>query len=117
MRAPPRAITMAEIGELDPLELKARLDRGAPLSVLDVREPGEVVIAPFAGALHIPMGDLPSRLAELDRDAAWVVVCHHGIRSAQVAMYLARMGFAEVWNLTGGIEQWSLKVDSAVPRY
>jgi rhodanese-related sulfurtransferase len=117
MGAPTGAITMAEIGELEPSELKSRLERGAPLTVLDVREPGEVAIAPFARALHIPMGDIPSRLSELDPDAAWVVVCHHGIRSAQVAMYLARMGFTQVWNLTGGIEEWSLQVDPDVPRY
>ena len=111
---------MEKIGELEPLELKARRDRhdhNDKLVVLDVREPEEIAIAPFPDALHIPMGDIPSRLTELDSDAEWVVVCHHGVRSAQVAMYLARMGFERVSNLSGGIDAWSLTVDPATPRY
>ena len=108
---------MAEIGEIEPAELKARRDRGDRLAVLDVREPGEVAIAAMPGATHIPMNDIPARIAELDREAEWVVVCHHGMRSAQVAMYLARLGFARVSNLTGGIDAWSLTVDPATARY
>jgi rhodanese-related sulfurtransferase len=111
---------MEKIGELEPLELKARRDRHGhndKLVVLDVREPEEIAIAPFPDALHIPMGDIPSRLTELDSDAEWVVVCHHGVRSAQVAMYLAHMGFARVSNLTGGIDAWSLTADPSTPRY
>jgi rhodanese-related sulfurtransferase len=111
---------MEKIGELEPLELKARRDRhdhNDKLVVLDVREPEEIAIAPFPDALHIPMGDIPSRLTELDSDAEWVVVCHHGVRSAQVAMYLAHMGFARVSNLTGGIDAWSLTADPSTPRY
>jgi rhodanese-related sulfurtransferase len=82
-----------------------------------VREPEELAIAALPGAKHIPMGDIPSRLAELDPDAEWVIVCHHGMRSANVAMYLARMGFEHIANLTGGIDQWSLTIDPSVPRY
>ena len=111
---------MADIGEIEPVELKVRRERGDPgdkLVVLDVREPEEIAIAPFPDAMHIPMGDIPSRLAELDRDAEWVVVCHHGVRSAQVAMYLARMGFEHVSNLNGGIDAWSLTADPSTPRY
>jgi rhodanese-related sulfurtransferase len=108
---------MADISELEPTQLKHRLDRGDKLTILDVREPEEITIAEFPGAMHIPMGDIPSRLTELDPAADWVVVCHHGMRSANVAMYLARMGFERVANLTGGIEQWSLTVDPSVPRY
>jgi len=108
---------MTEIGELEPAELKQRLDRGEALAVLDVREPEEVRLAALPGAIHIPMGDIPARLSELDCEAQWVVVCHHGMRSAQVAMYLARMGFTRVANLSGGIDEWSLTVDPAVPRY
>lgn len=106
-----------EIGEIEPKELKRRLDRGDGPAVLDVREPAEIAIAPFPNATHVPMGDIPSRIGELDPGAEWVVVCHHGIRSAQVAMYLARNGFDKVSNLSGGIEAWSLDVDPTVPRY
>src|SRR5579859_6900812 len=108
---------MAEIGEIEPLELKARRARGDQVAVLDVREPEEIAIAAFPDATHIPMGEIPSRLTELDLQAEWVVVCHHGVRSAQVAMYLAHMGFAHVSNLTGGIDAWSLTADPATPRY
>jgi rhodanese-related sulfurtransferase len=63
------------------------------------------------------MGDIPSRLSELDPERETIVVCHHGIRSAQVAIYLARMGFERAINLAGGIDGWSLSADPAVPRY
>jgi rhodanese-related sulfurtransferase len=108
---------LSEIRNIDPLTLKARLDRGESVLILDVREPGEIAIAPFPGATHIPMGDIPSRLTELDPDRETVVVCHHGVRSAQVAMYLAQNGFERVLNLTGGIDAWSEDADPSTPRY
>jgi rhodanese-related sulfurtransferase len=105
------------IGKIDPAALKARLDRGESVLILDVREPFEIALAPFPGATHIPMGDVPSRLTELDPDRETVVVCHHGVRSAQVAMYLAQMGFERVLNLAGGIDAWSEDADPSTPRY
>jgi rhodanese-related sulfurtransferase len=106
-----------EIGEILPQELNARLKRGERPQILDVREPEEIAIAAFPDATHIPMGEIPARVNELDPHRETVVVCHHGIRSAQVAMYLARLGFERVSNLSGGIDSWSATVDSAVPRY
>jgi rhodanese-related sulfurtransferase len=108
---------LSEIRNIEPLMLKARLDRNESLLVLDVREPAEIAIAPFPHATHIPMGDIPSRLTELDPDRETVVVCHHGVRSAQVAMYLARMGFERILNLAGGIDAWSETADPSTPRY
>ncbi|HEX4210451.1 MAG TPA: rhodanese-like domain-containing protein [Candidatus Binataceae bacterium] len=108
---------MPEIVEIEAMELKQRLERGDPLLILDVREPEEVAVAAFPGALNVPMGDVPSRLAELDPEAEWVIVCHHGMRSANVAMYLIRNGFEKIANLSGGIDEWSLTVDPATPRY
>ena len=105
------------IGKIDPVTLKARLDRGESVLILDVREPFEIALAPFPGATHIPMGDIPSRLTELDPDRETVVVCHHGVRSAQVAMYLAQNGFEHVLNLSGGIDAWSEDADPSTPRY
>jgi rhodanese-related sulfurtransferase len=108
---------MPEIDEIEPMELKQRLERGDRLSILDVREPEEVAIAAFPGALHVPMGEVPSRMAELDPEAEWVIVCHHGMRSANVAMYLVRNGFEKIANLSGGIDEWSLTIDPSTPRY
>lgn len=107
---------MAELSEIDPVELKRRRGNGDSPLILDVREPWEIASASIAGTLNIPMGDIPSRLSELDPDRETIVMCHHGVRSAQVAMYLARNGFERVLNLAGGIDAWS-EVDPSVPRY
>ena len=108
---------MPAIGAIEPTALKARLDRGDRVFILDVREAAEIAVAPFPGASHIPMGDISARLTELDPGRETVVVCHHGVRSAQVAMYLARIGFERVLNLSGGIDAWSQTADPAIPRY
>ncbi len=84
--------------------------------LLDVREPFEVAVARIDGALHIPMGEVTSRLDEIPRDAAVLCLCHHGGRSAQVAGYLAGHGF-DVANVSGGIDHWSTSHDPTVPRY
>jgi adenylyltransferase/sulfurtransferase len=103
--------------QISPLELKQRLDRGDDLVMLDVREAEELAIARLVGAVHIPMGEIPGRLHEIDPDAEIVVMCHHGVRSAQVASFLAQRDFVRVINLTGGIDAWSQTVDPTVPRY
>jgi len=108
---------MSAVAEITPAELKARIDRGDRPFILDVREPEEVALAAFPDATNIPMGEIPSRITELDPDRETIVVCHHGIRSAQVAIYLARMGFERAVNLAGGIDAWSVAADPAVPRY
>lgn len=105
------------VREINPVELKQQLDSGRPLVLLDVREPEELLLARLPGALHIPMGEVPGRLHELDPDAEIVVLCHHGIRSASVAQFLAQRDFARVVNLAGGIDAWSAAVDPSVPRY
>ena len=90
--------------------------------LLDVREPGELraaSVAPGEGyeLVTIPMNELPARLAELDPQRPVACLCHHGNRSQRVAMFLAGNGFARVANVAGGIDAWSLEVDSTVPRY
>jgi rhodanese-related sulfurtransferase len=102
---------------LTPAELKTRLERGDRLVLLDVREDEEFAICHLPGSLHIPMGELSARLSELDPDAPTVCICHHGIRSASVAGALAERDFGEVYNLTGGVDLWSLEVDRRMPRY
>lgn len=108
---------MALPSQLTPAEVKARLDGGHPLFLLDVREPEEVACARLEGSVHIPMGEIPNRLHELDPDADIVVYCHHGVRSANVAAFLTQRDFTSVANLTGGIDRWSLTVDPSLPRY
>lgn len=108
---------MALSSQLSPAEVKVLLDRGHPLVLLDVREAEEVAVVRLAGSVHIPMGEIPGRLQELDPDADIVVYCHHGQRSASVVAFLAQREFASVANLSGGIDQWSLTVDPSLPRY
>ena len=103
--------------EISPQDLKRRLDRGDDLLVLDVREPEELALARLPGTIHIPMAEVPGRLHELAPDKHIVVFCHHGIRSASVAQFLAGRDFEHVINLAGGIDSWSLTVDPGVPRY
>ena len=85
--------------------------------VLDVREPWEVGIAALRGATAIPMGQIPASLEALPPDRPIVCLCHHGMRSLQVAAFLARRGFDDVWNLSGGIDAWAREVDPSCPVY
>ena len=106
------------IPQLSPQQLKAALDAGETLVVLDVREAFEVSLAPFPGAVHIPMGQIVDRMdQELDPDARIVVLCHHGVRSWHVAMLLHARDFSQVENLSGGIDRWSLEIDPGLRRY
>ncbi|MBL8383068.1 MAG: sulfurtransferase [Burkholderiales bacterium] len=84
--------------------------------LLDVREAWEVQTAALPGIVHVPMRELPARVAELDAAREIVSICHHGGRSMQVALFLERQGF-RVHNLAGGMDAWSREVDPAVPRY
>jgi rhodanese-related sulfurtransferase len=102
----------------------ATADHSLPV-VLDVREPWELQTASVRAdgftLLHIPMRDVPAQLAELQQahgpDQPIACLCHHGMRSLQVATYLAQNGFTQVVNLQGGIDAWSQQVDPSVPAY
>ena len=93
-----------------------RHEAGHPL-VLDVREPWELACCALPDVVHVPMREVPGRVGELPRERDVVVVCHHGVRSLQVARYLVRLGFDTVWNLTGGMAAWADQVDPAMSRY
>ena len=99
------------------LELHRRLSDAAPPLLLDVREPHEFGYCHIPGSVNIPMGEVPARLAELDPLRETVVICHHGMRSAQVAGFLADKGYAEVINLAGGVAAWAGQVDRSMPTY
>jgi rhodanese-related sulfurtransferase len=104
--------------EIDARELQSLLvtDRGS-VGLLDVREPWEVAHCRIEGSLSVPMGEIASRLGELDPGRKTVVICHHGARSMHVAMWLAQQGFADVINLRGGIDAWARDIDPAMPVY
>lgn len=86
-------------------------------AVLDVREPWELAICAIDGSINVPMRDLPARLAEVPTDRPVVVICHHGMRSFQAAVWLRRNGFANVLNLVGGIDAWARAIDPATATY
>lgn len=91
-------------------------ERAKPL-LLDVREPWEHQICRIEGSELVPMRTVPSKVTDLEPDRAIVCLCHHGGRSMHVAMFLARQGFASVYNLTGGVDAWARQVDPAMPTY
>jgi adenylyltransferase/sulfurtransferase len=105
--------------EITPDGLAARLAEGTVTYLLDVREGWEVQVASLAGAAHVPLGELPHRLAELDPPpgALLVTICHHGVRSLSAAALLEQAGHDNVVSLAGGIDAWSRQVDPGVPRY
>jgi rhodanese-related sulfurtransferase len=105
--------------EIDVHFIKQMLDQGEKFVLLDCREPAEVATARISGSTHIPMREIPARLAEIEGGPkGWVVVhCHHGGRSLRVTHFLRQQGFTQVQNMTGGIDAWSQQVDPSVPRY
>lgn len=103
--------------EAMPREIKQRLDAGEDLALIDVREPEEVQLASVKQAEVYPMSQAVGWIDSLPKDRELVIMCHHGSRSAQVAMALAQRGHRNVTNMTGGIDAWSQEVDSSVPRY
>jgi rhodanese-related sulfurtransferase len=105
------------IPQIQPTELKALLDGGAPVLLLDVRQPEEHALCALPGSVLIPLGELLGRIEEVHPEGATVVVyCHHGVRSLSGAALLRRAGIEAV-SLAGGIDRWALTVDATVPRY
>jgi adenylyltransferase/sulfurtransferase len=96
-------------------DVKARLDRGDPLCLLDVREPHEYAICRIGNAQLVPQHELPARLHEVARDAEIVVYCREGGRSAQAVQLLKRAGYQRVRNMSGGILAWAERVDPSMP--
>ena len=105
--------------QITPVQLAEWLQdesRPAPF-LLDVREPSEFAYCAIPGSVLMPMASVPARAQELPDDVEIVVICHHGARSMQVAMFLERQGFASLINLAGGVAQWAQQVDPAMPQY
>ena len=100
---------------LQPSEVHAAQPTGGFI-ILDVREPFELQICSVAGAVHIPMSVLPDRLHELDQKTPIACLCHHGVRSHRVAMWLRAQGY-ETYNIEGGIDAWAHDLDPEMVRY
>ena len=104
--------------EITPEKLKKKLDAKEKIVVLDVREPWEIQTAHVANTKDIPMGDIPKRAhQELDPEEHIVVMCHHGVRSANVTAWLQQQGFEKVQSLQGGIDRWAKEIDKKIPTY
>jgi len=103
--------------DITPEELSARMIRGDAIVILDVREPWEYDTAHIAPSVLLPLGQLTTGADELDRNATYVTLCHHGMRSDMAANWMRQHGFTNVLNLVGGIDAWSESVDGTVARY
>ncbi|MEP6708150.1 MAG: rhodanese-like domain-containing protein [Pyrinomonadaceae bacterium] len=106
------------ISEITATELKEKIDSGADVQIVDVREPNEVAIASIPNSIHIPLAQIINRMSEIDPDRDTVVHCKMGGRSARAIQALQASGFAgKLTNLKGGITAWSNDVDPSVPKY
>jgi len=103
--------------EITPKDVKARLDRGEKLHLVDVREPWEYDLCRIEGAKHVPLGSLAASRQTLPDVDEVICYCHHGMRSLDAATWLRFQGIERAKSLAGGIERWSLDVDPNVPRY
>ena len=106
------------MNEITATELKQRLDQGDDLQIIDVREPNEFEVARIPGSVLIPLGQVVTRISEIDPERETVVHCKGGGRSARAIEALTRAGFTgQMFNLSGGIIAWSNDVDPSVPKY
>lgn len=104
--------------EISPAEVKGKIDGQERIRLLDVREPWEFQTARIAGATLMPMGEVPSRAnQELDPEDHVVVICHHGVRSMNMTVWLRQQGFEKAQSMRGGIDAWSRTIDKNVPMY
>ncbi len=103
--------------DLTPAAFVARRDAGEAWQLIDVRESWEHRLASVEFATLMPMSEIHTRVLELEKALPVAVLCHSGIRSAQVAGWLRQLGFDPVANITGGIDLWSMTVDKEIPRY
>ncbi len=100
-----------------PKELKARLDAGEAIEIIDVRDEWELEVSKLDAAKHIPMDEILERLDEVPKDRPVVFLCRSGSRSGRVADYLTSQGYTNTYNLEGGILQWASDIDPSLPRF
>jgi rhodanese-related sulfurtransferase len=106
------------IQQMTVTELQQRLrEPTRDFVIVDVREPWEAEVCALPDTILIPMGQIPGRIEEIDREQNVIVLCHHGIRSQQVAYYLQNAGFEKLFNLRGGIDAWAREIDPSMATY
>ena len=98
-------------------ELKIKLEAGEKPVLLDVREAWEFETCHIEGSINISMSNVQKMLDELDTADETIVICHHGMRSFQVASYLEANGYVNISNLEGGVDAWAVSVDKDMPQY
>jgi len=103
--------------DIAPKDLKARLDAGEDMDIIDVREDWEVQIGTLPNVIHIPMNDIPDAVDRISKDKPVVIYCHTGVRSEQVALWLESEDYENILNLVGGIAGWKRDVDPSIPGY
>ena len=91
--------------EITASELEARLNDGQQVNMIDVRESDEIATGKITGAKHIPLGEVPARLDELDKSQPYTLICRSGGRSGRAAEFLEEEGY-DVTNMTGGMLSW-----------
>ena len=102
--------------EIDVSKLKSMKENNEKFILLDVRENNEIDFANISPHVHISIGEIPNRYNEIDKNEKIIVMCHSGVRSANVCQYLEPLGY-NVYNLIGGIDAWSKLIDPSVPIY
>ncbi len=111
----------ASIPEISVEILSQRLAQPADLQLVDVREPEELAIASLAGFTNLPLSQFQKWSTQIDQTfdphQETLVLCHHGMRSAQMCNWLIQHGFTNVKNIAGGIHAYAVKVDRSVPTY
>jgi sulfur-carrier protein adenylyltransferase/sulfurtransferase len=106
------------VEEITAVELKKKLDDGDDFQLIDVRQPDEYAFAKIEGAKLIPLGEIPSRMSELDPNKEVILHCKMGGRSARAIEFLQANGYTgPLKNLRGGITAWSNDVDPKIPKY
>ncbi len=111
---------MSEPLEITPQEAKERLAAPQATTLIDVREPEEFAVARVPGSELVPMQSIPAELQRLEKSADGgdlLLLCHHGVRSLQVANWLRAQGIENCYSVAGGIDRWSQEIDPGVPRY
>ncbi len=111
---------MSKSLEIEPHEAQVQLSDRVSAVLVDVREPEEFALARIDGAQLVPMQSIPAELQRLEGiadESALLLLCHHGVRSLQVAVWLREHGIENCFSVAGGIDRWSREIDHTIPRY